>query len=31
MTAENDYRLGRRAFHQNQEESVAVAYVPLRL
>ncbi len=25
MTAENDYRLGRRAFHQNQEESVAVA------
>jgi hypothetical protein len=25
MTAENEYRLGRRAFHQNQEESVAVA------
>src|SRR6266403_5855100 len=25
MTAENDYRLGRRAFHQNQEEGVAVA------
>jgi hypothetical protein len=25
MTAENDYRLGRRALHQNQEESVAVA------
>jgi hypothetical protein len=25
MTAENEYRLGRRAFHQNQEESVAAA------
>ena len=25
MTAENEYRLGRRAFHHNQEESVAVA------
>ena len=25
MTAENEYRLGRRAFHQNQEESVTVA------
>jgi hypothetical protein len=25
MTAENDYRLGRRAFHRNQEESVAIA------
>ena len=25
MTAENEYRLGRRAFHQNQEESIAVA------
>src|SRR3984893_13117822 len=25
MTAENEYRTGRRAFHQNQEESVAVA------
>ncbi|HYW37625.1 MAG TPA: hypothetical protein VE957_05890, partial [Terriglobales bacterium] len=25
MTAENEYRLGRRAFHQNQEESLAVA------
>ncbi len=25
MTAENEYRLGPRAFHQNQEESVAVA------
>jgi len=25
MTAENEYRLGRRAFHQNQEEGVAVA------
>ena len=25
MTAENEYRLGRRAFHQNQEQSVAVA------
>src|SRR5437899_476772 len=25
MTAENDYRLGRRAFHQNREESFAVA------
>jgi len=25
MTAENEYRLGRRAFHQNQESSVAVA------
>jgi len=25
MTAENEYRLGRRAFHQNQEESVAPA------
>ena len=25
MTAENEYRLGRRAFHQSQEESVAVA------
>ena len=25
MSAENEYRLGRRAFHQNQEESVAVA------
>jgi hypothetical protein len=25
MTAENEYRLGRRAFRQNQEESVAVA------
>ena len=25
MTAENEYRLGRRAFHQNQEDSVAVA------
>ena len=24
MTVENEYRLGRRAFHQNQEESVAV-------
>jgi len=24
MTAENEYRLGRRAFHQNQDESVAV-------
>lgn len=24
MTAENEYRLGRRAFHQNQEEGVAV-------
>ena len=25
MTAENEYRLGRRAFHQNQDESVAAA------
>ena len=25
MTAENEYRLGRRAFHRNQEESIAVA------
>ena len=25
MTAENEYRLGRRAFHQNQEQSVAAA------
>jgi hypothetical protein len=25
MTAENDYRLGRRAFHRNQEESFAAA------
>ena len=25
MTAENEYRLGRRAFHDNQEESIAVA------
>ena len=25
MTAENEYRLGRRAFHQNQEESFAAA------
>ena len=25
MTAENEYRLGRRAFHQNHEESAAVA------
>jgi Type IV secretory system Conjugative DNA transfer len=25
MTVENEYRLGRRAFHQNQEESFAVA------
>ena len=25
MTAENDYRLGRRAFHRNQEESISVA------
>ena len=25
MTAENEYRLGRRAFHRNQEESLAFA------
>jgi hypothetical protein len=25
MTAENEYRLGRRAFHRNQEESIAGA------
>jgi Type IV secretory system Conjugative DNA transfer len=25
MTVENDYRLGYRAFHRNQEESIAVA------
>jgi hypothetical protein len=25
MTAENEYRLGRRAFHDNQEEGIAVA------
>jgi hypothetical protein len=25
MTAENEYRLGRRAFHDSQEESIAVA------
>jgi hypothetical protein len=25
MTVENEYKLGRRAFHRNQEESVAVA------
>jgi hypothetical protein len=25
MTAENEYRLGRRALHDNQEESIAVA------
>ncbi|MGB8988283.1 MAG: hypothetical protein WCC37_16900, partial [Candidatus Sulfotelmatobacter sp.] len=25
MTVENEYKLGRRAFHQNQEESITVA------
>ena len=25
MTAENEYRLGCRAFHDNQEEGIAVA------
>jgi Type IV secretory system Conjugative DNA transfer len=25
MTVENEYKLGRRAFHRNQEESIAVA------
>ena len=30
MTAENEYRLGRRAYHQNQEESLAVAVALLQ-
>ena len=25
MTVENEYKLGRRAFHRNQEESIAIA------